>query len=661
MKFRGDIEGLRGVAVLLVLLSHAGVPGWFGGFVGVDVFFVVSGYLISGLLVRELEEHGHIQYWEFFARRVRRLAPALLTMLAIVAVATAVLLPNAQWEAQAAAGKWAALWSSNLYFAFGRVEYFGESARDNVFLHTWSLGVEEQFYLVWPFLICMLWRRLPRVRVWAIASIAAASLILFLYLAQHSAIAAYYLMPTRLWQLACGALTFLLSARVRNCPPGPANGLAAGGMALLAATVVAIGSETPYPGLVALGPALAAALMLFAGGRDSFATSFLSLGLLRWFGRISYSLYLWHWPILVIGYALAAERQSGFLSAGLVVASVMAGAASEAWVERPTRYRQVAGTAKTTVVLAVVASAVLAALGGVWQAMGIAVPAVDGAATPADRVRAMVSLPAIYAVASCDDYYQSDRLVPCGPPSPASSAATVAMIGDSIGMQWYPAIAEWARRRNWRLVAITKSSCPMVDEPIVNARIMRRFTECEKWRDRVVKYVRELKPDLIVMGSSPSYDLSREQWVKGGRRFVRSLEPGRRDIVVLAGTPVLPFNGVACAMDNAVEVAGRIEVDGCSVPLAQVRLDDVASRLRDSLEGLDRTHLLVLDDLACPNGICRALGPQGLEYRDNRHLNADFVSSLATDFGQRLDQVLEHSAGISSREHDRATPSTSSD
>lgn len=658
MKFRRDIEGLRGVAVLLVLLSHAGVPGWIGGFVGVDVFFVVSGYLITGLLVREREERGQIQYWEFFARRVRRLAPALLTMLAIVAVATAVLLPTAQWEAQAAAGKWAALWSSNLYFAFGRVEYFGESARDNVFLHTWSLGVEEQFYLVWPFLICMLWRRLPRVRVWAIATIAAASLILFLYLAQHSAIAAYYLMPTRLWQLACGALTFLLSARVRNCPPGPANGLAAGGMALLAATVVAIGSETPYPGLVALGPALAAALMLLAGGRDSFATSFLSLGLLRWFGRISYSLYLWHWPILVIGYALAAERQSGFLSAGLVVASVMAGAASEAWVERPTRYRHSAGAAKTTVVLGVVASAVLAALVGVWQAMGIAVPAVAGAATPAERVRAMVSMPALYAVPGCDDYYQSDRLVPCGPPPPANPDATVVIIGDSIGMQWYPAIEALARDRNWRFVAITKSSCPMVDEPIVNGRIMRRFTECETWRARLVDYLRELKPDLIVMGSSPTYGLTREQWVEGGRRFVRSLDAKSRDIVVLAGTPVLPFDGLECAMKSATETQGKVEVDGCAVPLVKAQFDGVAAWLRESLAGIEGAHLMVLDDLVCPSGTCRAFGPTGLRYRDGQHLNADYISSLAINFGQRLDQVLEAPASSSSGETrlDRPAP-----
>lgn len=155
MKFRSDIEGMRGVAVLLVLFAHAGVPGSFGGFVGVDVFFVISGYLITGLLVQELRDHGRIRYWEFFARRVRRLAPAMWTMLIVVAVLSAVALPVLHWEQQANSGLWAALWMSNMSNAFTSADYFGASVRADVFLHTWSIGVEEQFYVVWPFLLAL--------------------------------------------------------------------------------------------------------------------------------------------------------------------------------------------------------------------------------------------------------------------------------------------------------------------------------------------------------------------------------------------------------------------------------------------------------------------------------------------------------------------------
>lgn len=162
MTFRPDIEGLRAIAILLVVAAHAGVPWFAGGYVGVDVFFVLSGYLITRLLINELTDTGTVQFARFYARRFRRLLPALLLMLATTMLLGSQLIPLAQQSEQANAATSAAIWGSNLLFAFSQLDYFGADSSQNLFLHTWSLGVEEQFYLVWPLLLLIgygAWRK----------------------------------------------------------------------------------------------------------------------------------------------------------------------------------------------------------------------------------------------------------------------------------------------------------------------------------------------------------------------------------------------------------------------------------------------------------------------------------------------------------------------
>ena len=255
--------------MLLVIAAHYAIPGFSGGFIGVDIFFVISGYLITGLLVREHQTTGRIALWRFYANRLRRLLPALASMLIISAALIWWLLPVSQHPAQSQGAAMAALWVSNLFFAFADVDYFAAETSGNAFLHTWSLGVEEQFYLLWPLLILLIapWAKGQPQRLagfWL--AVAALSLLACLWLVQNQAVLAFYLMPTRAWQFAAGALAWLL---VQHRRPSKAQAHSASwlGWALLGLSLIVITPVTPYPSAWALLPTTASMALLWAGAQ----------------------------------------------------------------------------------------------------------------------------------------------------------------------------------------------------------------------------------------------------------------------------------------------------------------------------------------------------------------------------------------------------------
>ncbi|MDR0577659.1 MAG: acyltransferase [Candidatus Accumulibacter sp.] len=334
--YRPDIEGLRAIAVLLVVAAHARIPGAQGGFIGVDVFFVLSGYLISALLTLEMEKTGAVDFWAFYARRFRRLAPGLLFMLLAACVLAEFAFSPMRQVSQASAAASAAAWVSNFHFAFDDLSYFGPAAESNLFLHTWSLGVEEQFYLVWPLLLLLVFRgrsgggsdtaaRTDRLKI-ALASVFAGGFALCLWLTVAYPLAAFYMMPVRAWQFSLGALVWLFrpsAGLLRSERLGIFLGWL--GFLLIALAAFVYDANAPYPSWRALPPSLGAALVIASGRlvpskgrRGVFSVSaLLSLRFLQAVGRVSYSWYLWHWPILVAGGAI-------YVQAGLPVRVALA-------------------------------------------------------------------------------------------------------------------------------------------------------------------------------------------------------------------------------------------------------------------------------------------------------------------------------------------------
>jgi len=326
--FRSDIEGLRGVAILLVLLFH-GTSFLPGGFVGVDVFFVISGFLITDLLLRELSRTGTVNLRNFYARRMRRLVPAASVVIAVTMVAAFVILPPLDRSTVMIDGAASATSLANFRFALSEGDYFQSVSTPSPFLHFWSLALEEQFYLVWPFLLLLVsgGRNLRRAAGGVLLVIFAASFIFGVFLTDAEPNWAYYSLPSRAWQFAAGGLLACSAGSFARIGRRPAQVVGWAAAAALVIGVLASDGTQPYPGVIALVPTLSAAALIATGHRAGGPGALLNTAPLRFLGRISYSLYLWHWPLLV----LAAAAWGGVLPP-LVAVAVMGAAVAAAWL-----------------------------------------------------------------------------------------------------------------------------------------------------------------------------------------------------------------------------------------------------------------------------------------------------------------------------------------
>ena len=347
--FRPDLEGLRAVAVVLVLLYHASVPGFAGGYVGVDVFFVLSGFLITGLLLRELRRTGTISLTSFYARRARRLLPAAALVLVVTMIASAAVLPPLRVPDVALDAAAASLYVSNMRFALQATDYLQAEMAPSPLLHYWSLGVEEQFYIFWPALVLLVARgRADAARRVAIMSllVAIGSFGLSLWLTETNAPWAFFSLPTRAWELGLGAFLAIGATQLSRIPARPAAVLAWTGLAMVAASGVILSAETPFPGTAALLPTIGSALVIAGGFQQArYAPGrWLSMAVPRFLGRISYSLYLWHWPILILPAVAVGGPLPWWARGALVLVAIGLAAASQRWVEDPLRHGRGIGT-----------------------------------------------------------------------------------------------------------------------------------------------------------------------------------------------------------------------------------------------------------------------------------------------------------------------------
>jgi len=646
--YRSDIEGLRAVAILLVIAAHAGVPWLPGGFVGVDVFFVLSGFLITGLLTREVATTGKLGFANFYARRLRRLLPALLTMLVISCLSAIVILAPGDQGRQATAAATASIWLSNMHFAFAKLDYFSPGAGTNLFLHTWSLGVEEQFYLIWPALV--LWTfaakhgqgtKPDRLKL-SMLVVGIASLLACVVLTGSAPQMAFYLMPLRAWQFAAGALAWLYFGG-RTGDSAPASVASTGiitrrwigwsGLALILLSGFWFDANVAYPGWRALLPTAGAAAILAASGHgfNGGVSRFLSLRPMQAIGRVSYAWYLWHWPVLLLGAAMIAH-DSGLYRAGLVALSLLLAVLSYAWVESPIRHQPrwvVRPGATIWSALALMIAANVACIAWfntatTWQ-------------NSPDQQRyrqAHVDAPVIYSM-GCDDWYHSDRVRICAFGA-QDAQHTAVLMGDSIGAQWFPALAEVFNRPGWRLMVLTKSSCPMVDEPYFYARIGREYIECTNWRKQALLQIASMKPDIVMLGTVQSDDFSQAQWVQGTERVLGVLSPASGHVYIIRGTPHLPFDGPDClAARNWLPWlhAGK---GRCEALASNVHDEDVYRWLQQAAANFANVTTIDMNPLICPNGECRAEQDGKVVFRDSQHLTASFMQALGPALQARL-------------------------
>nr|WP_234818058.1 acyltransferase family protein [Mycolicibacterium sphagni] len=702
------MEGLRAVAVVAVVLFHASVPGLGGGYVGVDVFFVISGFLITGLLWREVSGTGSVGLRAFYGARARRLLPASAAVGVVTMIAATFLLPPLQAPTVLYDGIFSALYVSNYRFMLDGVNYFSAANHlsPSPFLHYWSLGVEEQFYLVWaPLILGVTWliRSVRRARkspqsgvaktqrpyLVALALVAVMSFGMSLVLTDVVPAAAFYSLPTRAWQLAIGGLVALAARHWRRLPALPAGIAGWAGLALILLSCTWFSPATPFPGTAALLPTLGAALIIGAGCATPTQGCGRLLGLppMRAIGRISYSWYLWHWPVLVLAPLLVGHSLG--LVARLITALLSAGLAwlTMRFIENPLRFRpsirhspwRSLGLGATATAVAVCAG--LALLQVVPTTVGrgaprkqlavTASPAQEGAGLDAydAAVRQAFAQVQTALVASAGIQSVPSNLVPplanaaledkdvylrgcmrdfleTGHPECASgdtaSATTVALIGDSHAAMWNPAFQQLAALRHWRVETLAKTGCPLLDLPISSPLLHREYTECEQWRTEIINRLRTEHPRLVVLSmwrgygsvgwpsGFTSYDPA---WLDSLTRMVHQLRDSGTQVLVLGPIPD-PQSVVPVCLSAHLNDATACEPQRSSA----VNASGIAAEAAAVKSG--GGHYADLTDLFCTADRCPVIVGNTLVYFDWNHLTLEYSRALSPVIGTLTDRAL---------------------
>ncbi len=511
------MDGLRAVAIVLVVAFHVGLAGFSGGFIGVDVFFVISGFLITRGLVAESERQGRPALLRFWARRVRRLVPALGLMLVVVLGLALFVVPFVEWQTVASQARAAALYVSNLTFARQATDYFAPNIDTSLFLHTWSLGVEEQFYLLWPLLVlavCMVVKDRPGARRAALGAVFgvtfAASLALCIVQTANGSAYAFFGLPARAWEFAAAGLLAIVP--VPDSWRGPRLGVVSAGLgiAALALATTVYSQDSTYPGYRALLPVVGALLVIHGGtarrtttdpaaiaGSTNPVSGTLALAPLQWLGRVSYSWYLWHWPFILLAVQWVGH-DSLLVRATAALVALGVGALAHAIVENPARFdpRLIRSRRLTYSMGAAITTVVLVASIGL-----------DGAATAASAAGPSVSLTSVAASAREFDCarqtHSPDGIAYCED-GDLHSRRTLLLVGDSHARHWVPAFALAARQEGVRLIVRWQSICPATPIPVVTLQDVRNKT-CDTFHTQTARLIQELRPSAVVTSGSATY------------------------------------------------------------------------------------------------------------------------------------------------------------
>ncbi|OBJ04801.1 acyltransferase [Mycobacterium alsense] len=695
--FRPDIEGLRAIAVVAVVLFHADMPVVGGGFVGVDVFFVISGFLITGLLWREASGSGTVRLARFYGARARRLLPASATVGLVVMLGSAALLPALQSRPIIGDGIASALYVSNYRFVLQGVEYLATNLPPSPFEHYWSLGVEEQFYLVWPALIiatAWLIRRARRRSGAASASerpylvvlalVAAVSFALSLVVTRLAPPVAFFSLPTRAWELAVGGLVALTAGQWRRLPPLFAAIAGWGGLVLILLACLRLSRSTPYPGTAALVPVLGAALVIGAGCAlsDQGVGRVLAVRPMRAIGRVSYSWYLWHWPVVLVAMSTPAWSKHPLgLGTVAILLSLGLAALTLRFVENPLRFadpvrrsaaRSLGVGGATTAIAVCVGVALLVAV-PTPVGHGPAAPALTITATPPPtgsdagaydtamkhafaQVQALVAASAdLKAVPSNLTPPLADAMkVPLGPKNclrdilqidhpecatgDTASSTTVALIGDSNAAMWEPALEKVAAQRHWRLETLTKGYCPSLDLPVAIALFHREYTECKQWRGAILARLRAEHPRLVVLDMMRRYRQSGitaydPAWIGSLTRQVEELRGTGAEVLVLGPIPD-PQSVVPICLSVHLD-----DASACSPPTSKAvnRTGIAAETAATKAAGGEYADLT---ELFCTADRCPVIVDNTLLYRDQMHTTFEYSRLLAPVIGAVVDRSL---------------------
>ena len=698
---RADIQGLRALAVGSVLAYHLWPGAVTGGYVGVDVFLVISGYLITSHLLRERPDSWRA-VGRFWGRRVRRLLPASALVVLATVLLGAVVLPSTQLVRTGHDAVASALYVQNWALAASATDYLAAQDAPTALRHYWSLAVEEQFYLVWPVLLgaaALVGRRASArwagwevrrrdagrgpgvpaaggaparaVATTAIATVVGAVLVASLAWSAHlTAIdpaAAYYVTTTRAWELALGgALALVASTRQRPVPVRWAGAVALAGLAAVLGAVLTFDGATPFPGVAALLPTLGTVAVIAAAAPEtSWTTRLLGARPAQVLGDVSYSTYLWHWPLIVLVPFAVHRSLRWWELAGVAVGSVALAWLTTRFVEDPIRRsRRLVGSAALTAALLVVCTASGAVAGvalstaardraereaarasaeaaGHPDCLGAASLLSGADCTVADGelwttpVQAAADKPALYADGCWNDPpFETRHTCTYGP---ADASVRVALVGNSHAGHWFPVLDAVAEDRGWQVTTYAASSCYPVDVPL-SYPDPAASQGCSDWNAWVRDQLAAQGYDLVVMSArtdqhladqpeSTELDVAAEAYA----RELTAVTATGAGVLVIRDTPNFPTSVpdcVAAAPDRT-----------CTVPRATgIERDPLAEAA--SADGSGQVTVLDVDDLLCDASVCHGVVGAAIVMFDHGHLTATFSRTLRPVVEPALDRAL---------------------
>jgi peptidoglycan/LPS O-acetylase OafA/YrhL len=638
--FRRDIEGLRAIAVLIVVAFHCRIPGFSGGFTGVDVFFAVSGYLMTGLLAAEVRNTQNLSLLRFYARRARRLLPAsALTLLTTLIIGALVMAPQ-ELAFAGRAGRSTALHVSNIFFATNSADYFAPSVETNPLLNMWSLDLEEQFYLLWPLLLMvplLMWRS-TRALLVILSAVTMASLIVCVRLSGTDTTFAFYQLPARAWEFGVGGLVALLPLAKLRVPTGCWIALGWSGlMAILWAGHAT--SVSQFPGLLALVPVTGTVVVLAACSQRPArgADVLLAARPLQKLGAISYSWYLWHWPFLVLATAFVPGLSA--TSKALVALGALAAAElTYRLVENPIRFHPylVARPAVTLGLAVVVTAGTLsAAMLSMRLASHLAdTPVLKGIAQEADDIASMprqqcVSLAGSPEVKTCEF-------------GSVSSRTNVVLFGDSHAIEWFNALLRMAERRGVKLTTVIKSGCPSVD--VTNGPPGDREA-CQRWRSQAIDRVVAMRPSLVIIANYSGLTNERkaagtsvDEWMNGTKRTLVTLTTSGLPVAVIRDNPSFNIDIPAC-LARSVRSAWYRSIS-CDMDRTASLNPAIFAAEKVAARGLPNVQFIDLTDQLCGERVCWAEKQGVVMYRDDNHLTGRFADTLTEEVTAQILPML---------------------
>lgn len=608
-----QIQGLRALAALLVTLFHA---KWVnGGFIGVDIFYVISGFLITGLLLREVERTGTINFKEFYARRFKRLLPTSFFVLLVTAVASWLLIPATMRSSLGRDIIAASLYVSNYLFAWWQADYQNLDATPSPVIHYWSLAVEEQFYLIWPLLILFFFSAATKFKkkillTFLVAAVTALSFVFSIYQTETSPIWAFYSLPTRAWELGLGALLVLL-------PPIKTKKLVGLlGFIFIIVSAFIFGETTAFPGVNAVLPVLGTVMLISTiNSWPPFLNDVANSRMFQWLGEISYPLYLWHWPLLVLPSTYFARPLAIYERILAIIATIILADLTHRFIEEPFRKHKTEPTlvfkrsGVITLVSVLIGTAIIFSSSDKIDVSGI-----NGAVSLAQiKARPLVyddGCHANYAQTKSDKCEYADT----------KSDKTMVLYGDSHAAQWFPALVEIASRSGFRLISLTKSACPSVDTVRLDQGGFK-MSRCKQWRINTIKRIQEINPDVLIMSSyqyfaQPPRFSDREQWWNDGQRKllteVKNVSP---HLIYLTDTPH-PLRDIPACLAN-------YSISKCNTTQ---RSEDL------SISGF---NVINPNSWLCSR-VCPAVKDGVVAYRDASHISVDIAIALIPRLTQAL-------------------------